>query len=242
MPMRLQEIHPSLVHYPLALLPLAVGADMLAEATDDDGLREVGRIGMAIAAGSAALAGLAGLIAQEEVDVEPGTEAYDMLATHRTINVGAVIGAAAMAAWRWRERRASPAYLAMGAASLGAVAYSAYLGGKMVYEHGLGVEAAGGLRDEERPVPELTRRDAGRALRYAAGDVARGARHAFGQMRRGDVAPMLTRRRGHETGRGARPYREGARRVEVAREPEVARRGSETGTSPGASEQRPDTP
>jgi uncharacterized membrane protein len=231
MSMRLQEIHPALVHYPLAFLPLAVGADMLAEAADDDGLREVGRIGMALAAGSAALAGLAGLMAQEEVNVERGSEAYDMLVTHRTINVSAILGATAMAVWRWRQREASPTYLAVGAAALGAVGYSAYLGGKMVYKHGLGVEAAGGIYEEEHPVPEITRRNAGRALRYAASDMAHGAMHAVRQMRRGDIAPMLTRGRHdgarQERARRRRARREGARQVEVAREPEVARRESQ---------------
>ncbi|HEY0971881.1 MAG TPA: DUF2231 domain-containing protein [Gemmatimonadales bacterium] len=207
MSMRLQELHPALVHYPIAFLPLAVGADLVGEATDDDRLREVGRIGMVLAAGSAALAAMAGLAAQEEVNVERGSEAYDMLVTHRTINLSTVLAGGVMAALRWRERRASPAYLAAGVAALGAVAYSAYLGGKMVYKHGLGVEAAGGIRAAEHEVPEITRGNVGRAARYVARDAAHGARNAVRQMRDGDVAPMLAR--------GGR---------EVAREPEVEER------------------
>lgn len=191
MAMRLQEIHPSLVHYPLAFIPLAVGADLLGRATGSRSLSDLGRLGMMLGAGSAALAAVAGLAAQEEVDVEEGSEAYEMLVTHRTLNVGLVAASAGMAAWRWREPEATPGYLGLGLAALGLLGYSAYLGGKMVYQHGLGVEAADGIYEEDHPVPEITRATAGEALRYAARDVASGARNAAKQMRDGEIAPRL---------------------------------------------------
>ena len=191
MAMRLQEIHPSLVHYPLAFLPLSIGADLLARATGNRALGEMGRYAMALAAGSAAVAAVAGLAAQEEVDVEEGSEAYEMLVTHRNMNLTVVGASAGMAMWRWREPEASPGYLALGLAALGAVGYSAYLGGKMVYQHGLGVEAADGLYEEEHPVPEITRETVGAALRYAARDVAAGARNTAKQLADGQIAPRL---------------------------------------------------
>lgn len=191
MSMRLQEVHPALVHYPLAFLPLAVGADLLGRATGSRPLREMGRLGVTLAAGSAALAAVAGLAAQQEVNVEEGSEAYDLLLTHRTINLTAVIGATAMAAWRWGRKEASPTYLALGLGALGMVGYSAYLGGKMVYEHGLGVAAADGIFEEAHPVPEITRETAADAVRYAARDVADGARNAIRQMRQGEIVPAL---------------------------------------------------
>jgi uncharacterized membrane protein len=52
MAVRLNEIHPSLVHFPIALMPAAVGADLLANATDSDRLAEAGRVLMPIAAGA----------------------------------------------------------------------------------------------------------------------------------------------------------------------------------------------
>jgi len=70
MPVRLQEIHPSLVHLPMTLLPLAVGADALGRATGNQSLRDVGRWAMPLAAASAAVLALFGLIAQEEVKAE----------------------------------------------------------------------------------------------------------------------------------------------------------------------------
>ena len=202
MAMRLQEIHPSLVHYPLAFLPLAVGADLVGRATGSRPLREMGRIGMALAAGSAALAAVAGLAAQEEVNVEEGGHAYDMLVTHRNLNIGVLAATSAMAAWRWSRDEAGPGYLAAGLAALGTVGFSAYLGGKMVYEHGLGVAAADGLYEEPHPVVEITRETAGEALRYAGRDVAEGARSAVRQLRQGEIAPYFTRHASGE-GRGA---------------------------------------
>lgn len=193
MSMRPQELHPSLVHYPIALLPIAVGADLIGRATGSHTLREIGRLGMALTAGSAAVAALAGLAAQEEVNVEEGSEAHDMLATHRTLNIGAVIAATTMAAWRWKEAEASPAYLAAGLAAIGTVGYSAYLGGKMVYKHGLGVEAADGLYEGAHPVPEITRENIGRVARDVGRDVVEGARSTVEHMREGHVVPMADR-------------------------------------------------
>ena len=97
MAMRLQEIHPSLVHYPLAFLPLSIGADLLARSTGNRTFAELGRYAMALAAGSAAVAAVAGLAAQEEVDVEEGSEAYEMLVTHRNMNLTLVGAATGMA-------------------------------------------------------------------------------------------------------------------------------------------------
>ena len=43
MAIRLQEMHPALVHLPIALLPLAVGADVVGRMTDNEGLLSFGR-------------------------------------------------------------------------------------------------------------------------------------------------------------------------------------------------------
>ncbi len=50
MKMRLQEIHPSLVHYPLALLPLSIGADLIGRATGNKAPQDLARATMPLAA------------------------------------------------------------------------------------------------------------------------------------------------------------------------------------------------
>lgn len=189
MAMRLQELHPSLVHFPLALLPLAIGADLLGRASGNEKLLEAGRIGIGLAAGSAAIAGLAGLVAQQEVDAQG--RALDELITHRNINLSAVAIAAGMAAWRMTRERPSAAYLALGLASMGAVTYSAYLGGHMVYELGVGVKPADGLK-KEGTVPELTPSNLGHAAREAADDLAAGARLTVKEIGEGKLVPAIT--------------------------------------------------
>jgi uncharacterized membrane protein len=152
MSMRLQEVHPALVHYPIALLPTALGADALGRLTGSESLLEIGRRLTPVAAGATLLAGLFGFVAQETVRTDETTE--ELLATHRTLNIGLVALAAALAGKRARMRRPTLGYLAVGAAGIGVMAYSAYLGGTMVYHHGVGVSAAGGLIEEK--APEIT--------------------------------------------------------------------------------------
>lgn len=189
MAMKLQEVHPSLVHFPLALLPLSVGADLLGRLTGSEALLDIGRRTMPLAAGSAVVAGAAGLMAQTEVEADG--EALEMLKTHRTLNLGLVTVASAMAAYRSGRERPSVGYLAMGLAGLATMAYSAYLGGAMVYHEGVGVEAADGVR-RQPAVPELTRDEAKRALQSAGSDLVEGIKVTAQETATGDLLPSLT--------------------------------------------------
>ncbi|GEM_PF-476534 len=185
MAVRLQEIHPAVVHFPIVLLPIAVGADLVGRLADHEGLREAGRQLMPAVAASAAVSAVSGLIAQEEV--EAGGRAKDILVTHRTINLAVAATSLAMATWRWRRRRPTAGYLGLGLAAIGLVGYTAYLGSKMVYEYGVGVDAAGGIRPGGGA--PLSRGHAAAALRTAAGDMARGLPHAVSDAARGQILP-----------------------------------------------------
>lgn len=188
MAMRLQEIHPAMVHFPIALLPTALAADALGRLTGSEVLLETGRRLMPVAAVSAALAGVAGLVAQESSNVPE--EAHDVLVSHRNLNLGLIGLAALLAKRRVGERRPSLGYLLAGFAGVAAMTYSAYLGGHMVYEHGVGVKPAGGVLDGQ--APELRLDTAGEVLRLAGRHVAHGARHTLEHLREGEVVPTLT--------------------------------------------------
>ncbi len=187
MAMRLHEVHPAIVHFPIALLPVAIGADLLGRLTGSQTLKDIGRIAMPIAAAGAAASAVTGLLAQEEVVAEG--EAHDLLVTHRNMNLSLVGVVAAMATWRWSRKEASAGYLALGAAGLGAVSYSAYLGSKMVYDHGVGVVEAGGVRADA--TPELKPGNVAAFARGAVRDVERGVPHVVDEVRSGEVAPNL---------------------------------------------------
>jgi uncharacterized membrane protein len=188
MAMRLQELHPSLVHFPIALLPTSLVADSLGRLTGSKALMEVGRRMMPVAAVSAAVAGVAGLIAQESSHVKK--EAHPYLATHRNLNLGVIGLTALMAQKRVRRRRPSLGYLLVGLAGLATVTYTAYLGGHMVYEHGVGVKPAGGLRENQ--APQLTRENAAEAVDLSRKHVRHGWNHAMKHLEKGEIAPMLS--------------------------------------------------
>jgi uncharacterized membrane protein len=187
MAMRLQEVHPALVHLPLTLLPLSIGADVVGRLTGDERLMWLGKRGIAAAAVAGVAAGVTGLIAQEEVNVSG--PALDTLITHRTLNLAVVAATSAMAIERSRAERPGWAYLLGGLAALGTVAYSAYLGGKLVYEHGVGVEAAGGVG--EGGSPELTLGNAGRVARTIGQDLRAGVRHLASETAEGKLVPSM---------------------------------------------------
>src|SRR5688500_10533173 len=98
MAIRLSEAHPALVHFPIALLPTAIAADAVGRATKNRDLLAVGRWGIGLAAASAAVAGIFGFIAQEEVNLEGRT--LEILRTHRTLNIGALVAMTALAVVR----------------------------------------------------------------------------------------------------------------------------------------------
>jgi uncharacterized membrane protein len=198
MTMRIQEIHPASVHFPIALLPTALAVDTLGRLTGNRTLLETGKRGMALVAATAAISGIAGLLAQEASRFD--RESHDILATHRTLNLGLILATGVMALRRSRRRSPSAAYLLGGAASIGVMTYSAYLGGHMVYEHGVGVNEAGGLEVSEAPRLLPDRVD--RVLEVTKRHLRSGIRHAISDLARGEVVPWLTRRRQPSSGWG----------------------------------------
>jgi uncharacterized membrane protein len=190
MAIRLQEMHPSLVHLPITLFPTAIGIDLVGRATGNSQLLETGRRAIGFAAIGAAVSAITGLIAQEEVKVEGKT--MDMLITHRNINLTATIMSALMSRWRARQSKPTAAYLALGLAGIGALTYSAYLGGELVYHHGVGVAPAKG-QYREHP-PELRQGEVGAFSRDAATDLGHGVEHLAKELAKGKIVPSLTER------------------------------------------------
>lgn len=186
MSMRLSEIHPVAVHFPLALIPIAVGADSLSRLSPRRELATIGKWGIVGAAISASVAGIFGLIAQEEVSLD--IEGEKVLKTHRALNVGLLGALVAMASVRVRRRRASFAYLVAGIGALATMGLAAYFGGKLVYDHGAGVKRSQGIAATDE---EVTPRTSLRAASRAAKDVGLGMKHAAEDVRNGDILPAL---------------------------------------------------
>ena len=198
MALRVHEVHPSVVHFPLALFPASVACDALGLLRQDDALLSAGRFLMSAAAMSAAVAGLAGFAAQE--GVYANDDAHDLLVTHRNVNVGLVILTALLAFQRRRRKRPSAGYMCVALGGFAAMTYTAYLGGKMVYSKGVGVEPAGGVRFEN--APEVRVDDVAEAVQTSASNFKHAGRHAADHLREGEIAPVFgaqfVRRSAHE--------------------------------------------
>lgn len=193
MPLRIHELHPSIAHYPLVLFPASIVADVSGRMFSNPFLTKLGGVLMPLAAAMGAVTAAAGLVAQDAVET-PG-EAHDMLVTHRNLNAGLVIASAVLAVIRGRTERPSAAYLATGAAAVVAMHYTAYLGGSMVYRHGVGVEAADGIHRDR--TPEIASSRLGHTVSVAGRNALGALKHAAKHLREGQIAPALAKAVNH---------------------------------------------
>lgn len=182
MPMRTHELHPSVVHAPLALLPATALVEALAAVRPlDRRLDRAGRRLWWITAGGALFVGLTGMAASQEVALGD-RRARDVMFLHGIGNFGLVLAAFGVATWRTTHRASLTSAFAGVAASLASL-YTAYLGGELVYTHGAGVKALGGAAAEapsllSAAAPGRLARDAGRGLAWL---LSRGRRAAEGR-------------------------------------------------------------
>ena len=145
MEMRVHELHPTLIHAPLALLPSTVVIDLTAALTGNRDLDKAARTLWWTTAASGLLAGLAGMAASQEVKAD--RHARDMMLLHGLGNVSLVVGAFGIAAWR-ASHRSSWVTSLLGLSAFGLASYTGWLGGEMVYAHGVGVKELT-MKDEE---------------------------------------------------------------------------------------------
>jgi uncharacterized membrane protein len=137
MKMLLHELHPAVVHAPLTLLPTATAADLIAVISGDKSWAKVGRRLWVAGTMSALFSGLAGLAASQEVKLaEP--RARDMVFIHGLGNACISLGAVGVTLWRLRHPPSIGQSL-IGLMANVAALYTATLGGKMVYELGVGI-------------------------------------------------------------------------------------------------------
>lgn len=189
MAIRVHELHPMLVHAPLVMLPAAATVDLLSLGSSGRLRRRAySALGQKLWWGttvSGLVAGLAGMASSQEVDADD--DARDMMFVHGLGNVTLVVAALGLAIWR-TTHRATPLSAGLGAGAMIAATYTAWLGGEMVYSHGVGVKARDEVAaDPQRSPPLLSRhapaafvRDAARGLAWL---LTRGARSVRGKDR-----------------------------------------------------------
>lgn len=134
-------VHPMVVMFPMALLPLLLALDGLQAYLGDEGFWRVG-FWVALLGGLATLAGIATGI-PDLAGIPDGTRAHRKAAFHFVVGL-TILATYAAAAW---ARMGSPADrfgLAVGldVAGLLLVTVQGWLGGELVYKHHMGVSGA----------------------------------------------------------------------------------------------------
>jgi uncharacterized membrane protein len=128
--------HPFIVHLPLVALVLAVAFDILAAWRSAARWRDAASLLWWLGLAGATAAVITGLLAYNRVD--HSDPAHEVMTLHRNLALASSAVLIACALWRWRRpfSRAAAALGVVGALGLGIVGY---LGGEMVYRHGLGI-------------------------------------------------------------------------------------------------------
>ncbi len=199
MAVRLEQMHPALVHLPIALFPLAVVADLLGAVMAKRSLRSCGKSAITAAAAGAAASAVTGLIAGEEVNVDGASR--DKLMTHRNLNVGIAIVASGMAVWRATHDEPNAVYFGAGVLGMGVLAYTAYLGGQLVYDSGTGVGPANGVYRPDAPT--MRSDQIGEFIAAAGTDLTHGVQHMVRELRQGYMLPAVAGRKNPERDDGS---------------------------------------
>jgi len=135
------EIHPALVHFPIAFFLGGVTLDLFAWWMRREGL---GRIATGLLAAGAVMAvptALAGLLAFFTVPAHTAA-AHNLLFWHLGLEVAAVLLFTAVVIVRWRDGLALPGAASRGFGLLATaiLIVGSYLGGNLVYHGGAGVD------------------------------------------------------------------------------------------------------
>src|SRR5262245_66037799 len=140
--MELWEIHPSLVHFPIALLIAGLCVDLYAWSRRSLSAGHVAT-GLYIAGVLMGLVtGLAGLLAFYTVPSSHTEQAHDEVIWHLGLALASVVLFAGVAWMRWRGWRELPSTgsVVLSVVAVGLLVAAGYLGGHIVYHGAMGVE------------------------------------------------------------------------------------------------------
>jgi uncharacterized membrane protein len=137
------ELHPAIVHFPVALLTIAAFFGVLSLFSKKEFFKETAFWNLLIGVIGAIVAVLTGLI--EEQILAHNDEIHRILVRHKFTGFGILIASFVLLIWVWVRKNkfgkgeyiAWVFFLVLGTA---AVFYQGFLGGKMVFEQGAGVK------------------------------------------------------------------------------------------------------
>lgn len=129
------HLHPILVHFTTALLPVSFFSDVVGKFTDRYSLTPAAWWMLLYGAIATPLTALAGWIWAIEIEKQTGGEAGPTLTTHEWLGISLVFGFLSLAFWRGRlfrrARKPGVVYFVVAAIIIAALMYQGYIGGKM---------------------------------------------------------------------------------------------------------------
>jgi len=135
----MKPLHPVLVHFPLALLPVSVLADALATLAGVASLRPVGWWAMAAAAAGAAAAAAAGWYDMTRASLDEPV--HHRVHRHRRFGLALLAALVGLAVWRGvmeaSDRFIPMLYLDLAALTVALAVFQGWLGGELVYADGV---------------------------------------------------------------------------------------------------------
>jgi mono/diheme cytochrome c family protein len=140
----LSELHGAATHLAVVALPLYAVLVVLGR---------VGRGGDAVSAwqpwvltaaalGTAA-SGVTGLLVRGQSETELRGSDYGIGGIHFWLGIALAVMVLALGLGHWRRAHLRTPWIVLGAITVAAVVYQGYLGGRMTYDHGVGVQALG---------------------------------------------------------------------------------------------------
>lgn len=142
--MELWEIHPSLVHFPIALLIAGLCTDLYARARHSLSAGHVATGLYVAGVVSGLVTGLAGFLAFYTVPSAHTEQAHDQVVWHLGLALASVVLFAGVGWTRWRGWRELPSAgsLVVSLVAAGLLIAAGYLGGHIVYHGAMGIEPA----------------------------------------------------------------------------------------------------
>lgn len=134
-------LHPMFVHFPIALLSMSVVADVWAYFADIQSLRDAAWWSLLGASGGGILAALAGVRDMHRAQMSEDVHHH----VHRHMHVGLTLLGVIVVLAIWRtfaymgQTYVSGWYLCLAVAALLLAGYQGWLGGELVYRHGVSV-------------------------------------------------------------------------------------------------------
>jgi len=142
----MKPVHPILVHFPIALLPMSVAADLVAFFTDSASLRSTGWWALVGAATSGVVTVAAGVYDMRRANLQE--EVHHRVHQHMKVGFTLIAAIIGLTVWRWAIYTqpglfVSAIYLDVAILTMALAGFQGWLGGELVYSYGVFVKRAG---------------------------------------------------------------------------------------------------